>query len=56
MFETAVVAAALVSELKRNEDLADRRAFYGPDLEPSREERRRAIRLPRFMRRGANLV
>jgi hypothetical protein len=54
MFETAVVAAAIVSELKRNEDLADRRAFYGPDLVPSQEAPRRKVRLPRFVRRGAN--
>jgi hypothetical protein len=56
MFETAVVAAAMVNELKRNEDVADRRAFYGPDLAPSQEESRRKVRLPRFMRRGANLA
>ena len=30
MFETAI-AAAMVVELNRKMDLADRRAFYGPD-------------------------
>lgn len=55
MFETAI-AAALVSALKHNEDIADRRAFYGPDLAPSQEEPRRKVRLPRFIRRGANLA
>ncbi|MDQ2786190.1 MAG: hypothetical protein M3Y58_14445 [Chloroflexota bacterium] len=55
MFETAI-AAALVNELKHNEDRADRRAFYGPDLVLSQEEPRRKMRLPRFMRRGANLA
>ena len=56
MFETAVVAAAMVNELKRNEDIADRRAFYGPDLVPSEEAPRRKVRLPRFVRRGVNLA
>jgi len=56
MFEAAVVAAALVNELKRNEDIADRRAFRGPDAEPLQEAPRRKVRLPRFTRRGANLV
>ncbi|MGI8687196.1 MAG: hypothetical protein ACR2M3_01335 [Thermomicrobiales bacterium] len=55
MFETAL-AAALVKVWKHNEDIADRRAFYGPDLVPSQEESRRKVRLPRFMRRGANLA
>jgi hypothetical protein len=56
MFEGAVVAAAMVNELKRNEEIADRRAFYGPDLVPVQEAPRRKIRLPRFARRGANLA
>lgn len=56
MFEAAVVAAAMVNELKRSEDIADRRAFYGPDLVPSEEAPRRKVRLPRFVRRGANLA
>ncbi|MDQ6833936.1 MAG: hypothetical protein M3008_11105 [Chloroflexota bacterium] len=56
MFEAAVVVAAIVNEVKRNEDIADRRAFYGPDLAPSQEESRRKMRLPRFMRRGVNLA
>ncbi len=55
MFETAI-AAALVNELKHNEDRADRRAFYGPDFVPTQEEPRRKVRLPRFLRRGANLA
>jgi hypothetical protein len=53
MFET-YIAAAMVNEMKCNAEIADRRAFYGPDLVPSREEPRRKVRLPRFMRRGAN--
>jgi hypothetical protein len=56
MFEGAVVAAAMVNEMKRKEDIADRRAFYGPDLSPSQEVPRRKVRLPRFMRRGSNLA
>lgn len=56
MFEGAVVAAAMVNEMKRKEEIADRRAFYGPDLAPSQDEPRRKVRLPRFMRRGANLA
>jgi hypothetical protein len=55
MFET-YIAAAMVNEMKCNEEIADRRAFYGPDLAPSQEEPRRKIRLPRFMRRGTNLA
>lgn len=55
MFETAIVAA-LVNQLKDNEDRADRRAFHGPDFVPSQDEPRRKVRLPRFMRRGANLA
>lgn len=56
MFETAMVAAAMVSEMKRNEDLADRRAFYGPDATPASEESRRKARVPRFLRRGSNVA
>lgn len=56
MFEGAAVAAAMVNEMKRKEDIADRRAFYGPDLVPSQEESRRKVRLPRFVRRGMNLA
>lgn len=56
MFEAAVIAAAMVNELKRNEEIADRRAFYGPDLEPLQEAPRRKVRMPRFARRGANLA
>ncbi len=55
MFET-YIAAALVNELRHNEDRADRRAFSGPDLAPSPEEPRRKVRLPRFLRRGTNLA
>jgi hypothetical protein len=56
MFEAAVVAAAMIHEMKRKEDIADRRVFYGPDLTPVQEAPRRKARLPRFMRRGANLA
>ncbi|MCA1666434.1 MAG: hypothetical protein LC793_03355 [Thermomicrobia bacterium] len=56
MFETAVLAAAMVKVMKRNEEIADRRAFYGPDVVPSQDEPRRKVRLPRFMRRGENLI
>lgn len=55
MFEsTVIIAAAMVNEMKRNEDIEDRRAFYGPDFVPTSEEMRRKARLPRFLRRGAN--
>ena len=56
LFESAMVAAAMVSEMKRNEELADRRAFYGPDAMPAQEESRRKVRAPRFLRRGANVA
>ncbi len=56
MFETAVIAAAMVNVRKHNEEVADRRAFYGPDAVPLPDEPRRKVRLPRFMRRGANLA
>jgi hypothetical protein len=54
MFETSVVAAAMINDLKRRIDLADRRAFYGPDATPTSEETRRARRVPRFLRRGSD--
>jgi hypothetical protein len=54
MFETSVVAAAMINDLKRRIDLAARRAFYGPDATPTSEETRRARRVPRFLRRGSD--
>lgn len=57
MFETAAIAAAMVSVMKHNDDVADRRAFYGPDAPPApREESRRKDRVPRFLRRGSNVA
>lgn len=56
MFETSVVAAAMINDLKRQLDLADRRAFYGPDAAPTAEEARRKVRVPRFLRRGSNVA
>ncbi len=56
MFEIAAMAATMVREIKRNEDIADRRAFYGPDAVPSVEEPRRKVRVPRFLRRGSDLA
>ena len=56
MFEVAVVAAALIHQLKRNEEIADRRAFYGPDAPPLTEQARRDARLPRFLRRGTTVA
>jgi hypothetical protein len=55
MFETAI-AAAMVTELKRKTDLADRRAFYGPDAVGAHAEPRRKVRLPRFLRRDTNVA
>lgn len=55
MYET-YIAAAMVTELKRQTDLADRRAFYGPDAVGAREEPRRKVRLPRFLRRETNVA
>lgn len=56
MFETAAMAAAMVREIRQNEAIADRRAFYGPDAAPISEETRSKVRLPRFMRRGSNVA
>lgn len=56
MFETSVVAAAMINDLKRQLDLADRRAFYGPDATPTSEESRRKVRVPRFLRRGSDVA
>jgi hypothetical protein len=56
MFETSVIAAAMINDLKREMDKADRRAFYGPDAIPSTEESRRKIRVPRFLRRGSDVA
>lgn len=55
MFETSVVAAAMINDLNREMEKADRRAFYGPDATPSTEEARRKVRFPRFLRRGSNV-
>jgi len=43
MYETAIVAAILVNR-KHEEDLADRRVFYGPDAQPETEKPRRTLR------------
>ena len=56
MFETSVVAAAMINDLKREIDLADRRAFYGPDATSAHEQPRRKLRLPRFLRRGSDVA
>ena len=56
MFETSIVAAAMINDMKRQLDLADRRAFYGPDATPTTEESRRKIRVPRFLRRGSDVA
>lgn len=55
MFET-YIAAAMVNEMKRKTDLADRRAFYGPDAVGAHEEPRRKVRLPRFLRRETSVA
>lgn len=56
MFESSIVAAAMINDLKREMDKADRRAFYGPDAVPSTEEARRKVRVPRFLRRGSDVA
>ena len=56
MFEASVVAAAMINDLKRELDLADRRAFYGPDATPTSEQSRRKVRIPWFLRRGSNVA
>ncbi len=56
MFETSAVAAAMINDLQRRLDLADRRAFNGPDVTPTTEEARRKVRLPRFLRRGSDVA
>ena len=38
MFETFIIAAAIIINMKREEDMADRRAFYGPDTIPPTEQ------------------
>ena len=43
MYETALVAAILVNR-KHEDDLADRRVFYGPDAQPEAEKPRRTLR------------
>lgn len=50
MYETAIAVAILVNR-KRDEDLADRRVFYGPDAQPETEEPRRRTLLSRLPRR-----
>ncbi len=56
MFENAALAAAIINEIKRNQEIADRRAFNGPDAVPTTEQVRRESRLPRILRRGARVA
>lgn len=58
MFDETAIVAALLLNRKMDDDLADRRAFYGPDAQPETEQPRRKRNLtPRFLRRkDANLA
>lgn len=56
MFESAMVVSAIISTMKHNDEIADRRAFYGPDAPPIIEQPRRKVRAPRFPRRGETVA
>ncbi len=56
MFEETMIVSALMLNRKISDDVADRRAFYGPDVQGVEEKPRRAIRVPHFLRRGTNAV
>jgi hypothetical protein len=43
-------------ETKRERDLADRRAYYGPDFTPDRPERGATKRLSLFGRRNRTIA
>ncbi len=51
MFEESGLVAAILLNRKIDEELADRRAFNGPDVQPEFEPQRRRRLMPRFLRR-----
>lgn len=57
MFDETMVVAALIMNRARNEETADRRAFYGPDAQPEVVQAQpKRTRLPRFLRRPTPVV
>ena len=50
MFEQAMLVSAIIRDVKRAEDEADRRAFRGPDA-PAAQEMSRRGRVSRLFRR-----
>ncbi len=54
MFDETMVVAALMMNRKQNDDVADRRAFSGPDAQPedAQPQRKRNL-VSRFLRRAA---
>lgn len=54
MFDETMIVAALMMNRKQNDDIADRRAFSGPDAQPEAEQpQRKRTFVPRFLRRAA---
>ena len=55
MFDETMVVAALMMNRKQNDDITDRRAFYGPDAQPETEQpQRKRTLMSRFLRRSAS--
>lgn len=51
MFNESGLVVAILLNRKIDDDLADRRAFNGPETQPELEPQRRRRLLPRFLRR-----
>jgi hypothetical protein len=50
MYESIVMAHAILHEQKINQEVADRRAFHGPDMPPAAEKRRHTAFTSRIRR------
>jgi len=56
MYELVAITHSILHETKRERDLADRRALYGPDFTPDRPERNTTKRLSLFGRRNRDIA
>ena len=52
MLDETMVVAAILMNRKIDDDVADRRAFYGPDALPETTQPPKRSRLQRFLRRA----
>lgn len=56
MYEVIAISHAVLHETKRERDLADRRAFYGPDFTTDRPARDTTKRFSLFGRRNRTIA